>query len=129
MLTIGRSLRALRGAHKVTHRQLALAVGVTEGTISNLETNKAEPSADTMAKIADYFGVTMDELRDEAPQHAATRDLEARLIEAARRVQEGDQSARSEMRRIAAALGTAEEVASAARNAAPKTPAARKKGT
>lgn len=129
MLKIGRRLRALRMSRKVTHRQLAQAVGVTEGTISNIETNKSEPSADTMARIADYLGVTMDSLRDEAPEAAVPSELERRLIEVAQRAQAGDRSALLEMRRLASALTTAEEDASAERVATKTTPAARKRGT
>jgi transcriptional regulator with XRE-family HTH domain len=128
MLKIGHQLRRLRTERGITHRQLAQAVGVTEGTISRIETNASEPGAETMARIADYLGVMMDDLRDEVPETATPNELEARLIEAAQRAQAGDRSALLEMRRIAAALGSAEEDASVVRATA-KRPGARKKGT
>lgn len=127
MLKIGRQMRKFRTARGVTHRELALACGVTEGTISRIETNKAEAMASTMAAIADYLGVTMDELRDE-PKAAAgggPSELERQLIDAARRVQDGDRSALADMRRLTLALAESE---SNAGTEAKKTPA-RRKGT
>jgi transcriptional regulator with XRE-family HTH domain len=128
MLKIGRQMRRVRTERGFTHRQLAQAVGVTEGTISRIENDQSEPSAGTMAAIADFLGVTMDELRDAAPESTQPSELEALLIAAAQRAQAGDQAALLEMRRIASALGQAEEGAATAR-AATKKPVARKKGT
>lgn len=128
MLKIGRRMRRFRQARGVTHRQLALAVGVTEGTISRIENDQSEPSAGTMARIADHLGVTMDELRDDTPDGAGPSQLEAKLIEAAQRAQAGDRSALLEMRRVAAALAQAEED-EAGERATKKTTVARKKGT
>lgn len=129
MLKIGRQMRKFRTARGVTHRELALACGVTEGTISRIETNKAEAMAGTMAAIADYLGVTMDELRDE-PRGAigGPSELERQLIDAARRVQDGDHSALADMRRLTAALAESESSVAADAEPAKKTPA-RRKGT
>jgi transcriptional regulator with XRE-family HTH domain len=129
MLRIGRRLRVLRTARKITHRQLSAAVGVTEGTISRIETNASEPTAETMARIADFLGVKMDDLRDDAPSAASPKELEAKLIEAAQRAQNGDTAALLEMRRLASALAQTEGVEVAARVDAKKPVAVRKKGT
>lgn len=128
MLRIGREMRRIRTERGVTHRELALACGVTEGTISRIETDKAEPGAGLMAKIADYLGVTMDELRSDRPESNGPSELERQLIEVAKRVQNGDATALPEMRRLAAALAESESAA-ASGSAALKNPVARRKGT
>lgn len=40
-------------------------LGVTEMTISNYERGEREPSIDNLKKMADIFGVTVDELISE----------------------------------------------------------------
>lgn len=126
MLKIGKQLRRLRVERGVTHRQLAQAVGITEGAISRIETDKSEPSAGTMAGIADFLGVTMDALRDDVGA-SRPHDLEAQLIAAAKRAQEGDPVARAEMKRLAVALAEAESQDAAAEKA--PVPARRRKET
>ena len=127
MLKIGQRLRKIRTERGVTHRELAAACGVTEGTISRIETNKAEASLSTAAGLADYLGVKIDDLRDEPAAKAGPSELERQLIDAARRVQEGDLAALVEMRRLTAALAEMESAATSARATAAKVE--RRKGT
>jgi transcriptional regulator with XRE-family HTH domain len=72
----GEKLRSLRQQRKLTQVDVsqALALG-TQAHISNLETNRKEPSIDLVLKIADVFGVTTDYLlRDSIPIDAADAD-------------------------------------------------------
>lgn len=56
------NMRALRKQRKMTMKDLGLAVGVSESTISLYETGKHDPDIDVIIKIADVLGVTLDEL-------------------------------------------------------------------
>jgi len=49
----------------MTQAELAIMLGVTEMTISNYERGEREPSIDNLKKMADIFGVTVDELISE----------------------------------------------------------------
>jgi DNA-binding XRE family transcriptional regulator len=55
-------LRALRANRGVSQRWLAREAGITHGAIAALEVAKCCPSAALLARLADVFGVTMDEL-------------------------------------------------------------------
>jgi putative transcriptional regulator len=50
----------LREEKHLTQTQLAEAVGLNQAMIAYLESGKRGPSRDTMKKLADYFGVTID---------------------------------------------------------------------
>lgn len=107
MLRIGKQLRRLRVERGLTHRQVADAIGITQTAVSRLETNTSSPSGTNLAKLADFFRVSMDELRDEKPAFGP-EELEAQLIDAARRAQGGDAAALAEMRRVSARLAAAD---------------------
>jgi transcriptional regulator with XRE-family HTH domain len=72
----GEKLRSLRRQRKLTQVDVsqALALG-TQAHISNLESNRKEPSIDLLLKIADVFGVSTDYLlRDAIPVNATGSD-------------------------------------------------------
>jgi transcriptional regulator with XRE-family HTH domain len=108
MLKIGKQLRRFRLERKLTHRQLAQAVGLTEGQISRIETDKGEDlRGSTLLKLADALGVKMDDLRE--PREAAEPSaLESSLMAVARRAQSGDVGAQAELQRLYAALAQAD---------------------
>lgn len=107
MLRIGKQLRRLRVERGLTHRDIADAIGITTTAVSRLETNASSPSGTNLAKLADFFRVPMDELRDEGPAQGP-EELEVQLIDAAQRAQGGDAGALAEMRRISARLAAAD---------------------
>lgn len=74
MSRFGAKLRYLRQKRGLTMRDLADALEFkSHGFIGDLESGRKYPSLDLAVKIADYFGVTVDELaRDEI-------DLEQKL--------------------------------------------------
>ncbi len=62
---ITKGIKRCREQAKMTQAELAIMLGVTEMTISNYERGEREPSIDNLKKMADIFGVTVDELISE----------------------------------------------------------------
>ncbi|GAK40525.1 helix-turn-helix transcriptional regulator [Paenibacillus urinalis] len=54
----------LRKQHKLSQEELGLIVGVTRQTITSLETGKYTASLVLAYKIAQYFGLTIEEVFD-----------------------------------------------------------------
>lgn len=57
-----RRLRALRGKRKVTRSILAQLCGLHTNAVSEYERGVTMPSVESLAKLAEYFDVTMDYL-------------------------------------------------------------------
>lgn len=57
-----KNLRAIRKAKSLTVRECAEAVGVSHQAFTRYEGLKNEPDWETAAKIADFLGVSLDEL-------------------------------------------------------------------
>ncbi len=55
-------IKKLRKAKKMTQKDLANRFGVTNITVSRWETGIKKPSIETAIKLADFFGVSLDEL-------------------------------------------------------------------
>ena len=58
----GENLMALRKKAGITRRELANALGINENTLTGYENSGREPRYDLLVRIADAFGVTVDEL-------------------------------------------------------------------
>lgn len=86
MEKFGQKLRHLRQQRGYTLRELAPMLGVHYTQLNNVEHNTRQPSADLVAKAAEIFGVSTDELiKDEievgSPKVVPTRlDTEALVI-------------------------------------------------
>jgi transcriptional regulator with XRE-family HTH domain len=59
---IGERLRKLRKANNLTQEQVAAYLNVAKSTISQYENNINEPDIETIVKLADWYGVTLDQL-------------------------------------------------------------------
>ena len=59
---ITKGIKYCRVRANMTQSELAILLGVTEVTISNYERGEREPSIDNLKKMAEIFGVTVDEL-------------------------------------------------------------------
>ena len=59
---IGANIEALRKEKNMTQEELGQRIGLTPSAISNIERNKSAPSVDTLWRISDCFGVTIDSL-------------------------------------------------------------------
>ena len=71
----GEDLKQLMKAKKITSRELAAQIGVTETYISYLLTGKKAPSFRTMNRIADYLEISVTELFPEKKEPPADNDL------------------------------------------------------
>lgn len=55
-------LKELRYKKELSQRELASILNMSPSTIAMYETGQREPDAETLKKIADFFGVTIDYL-------------------------------------------------------------------
>jgi len=55
-------IRELREQHGLQQKNLAIDLGVSQPTVSDWENGRKVPSAKSTAKLADYFGVSVDYL-------------------------------------------------------------------
>lgn len=79
-------IKELRKGKKLTQVKLCQILNIAQPTLSGYETGTFEPDNITMAKIADYFGVSIDYLlgREEpqgTPPAQALTDAEKKLME------------------------------------------------
>lgn len=74
------ALRQLRKQKKINQASLADAIGMSQATIASWEKGTRKPDAETVAQLADYFGVSIDYLmgREEPPKEEPTSRDERR---------------------------------------------------
>ncbi len=58
--TLGIRLKELRSNINKTQEQVAKSLGISRAAYSHIENSRNEPDNSTLAKIADYYGVTAD---------------------------------------------------------------------
>ncbi|MFC7364497.1 MULTISPECIES: helix-turn-helix domain-containing protein [Bhargavaea] len=80
MLT--KRLKLLRNQEKLTQAQMAEKVGVARTTYAMYEQGNREPDNKTLARIADYFGVSTDYLlgRTDIPEMAGSKPAEPKEV-------------------------------------------------
>lgn len=61
-------LKELRKSKNITQLDVATAIGVSPQVLSRYERGEREPDYKTLCKLADFFGVTVDELLGRSPQ-------------------------------------------------------------
>ena len=61
-IKFGEKLKSLRKAHNITQDKLAVAIGVTSQAVSRWEQAVCYPDVEMFPAIANFFGVTIDEL-------------------------------------------------------------------
>ncbi len=59
-ITIGSRIAELRESRNMTQLSLSLKVGLTQESISAIETGKTTPKLVTLMHIADFFGCSLD---------------------------------------------------------------------
>jgi len=83
----GQRLRKLREAKGLTQEELAKVINVSNKTISVYEKGGADPSTETLLKLAQYFNVSVDYLLghtdNPTPDHARKPTLEDEFPEVA----------------------------------------------
>jgi transcriptional regulator with XRE-family HTH domain len=62
MIKVGENVKRLREAASVTQEELAKEIGISRPTLTNIEANKRKVSAEELAKLADYFNISADEI-------------------------------------------------------------------
>lgn len=58
----GEKVKALRAKHKLSTRELAQVLHVSQAQISRIENGLRQPTGDLLIKMADFFNVTLDRL-------------------------------------------------------------------
>lgn len=82
-------------------------VGITGGALSQWKAGATTPRAKSIAKIADYLGVTVEELTGDTTQKTATPEgdgLDEDTLKLARRYQSMNAEGRKAMRALAKVL-------------------------
>ena len=71
-------LKVFRAMHDLTQEDLADKLGVTRQTINAIEKQRYNPSLELAFKLADFFGVTIEELfiHSEHSQNQNQSDIE-----------------------------------------------------
>ncbi len=59
---IGHNIKSFREAKGISQNELAERLSVTRQAVSNWECGKSEPDIDTLHKISDILGITIEEL-------------------------------------------------------------------
>ena len=83
--TFGQRLKRLREAKGLSQAKLAVAAGVSAGSLRNAEYDRREPLIGLAAKIAAALGVTLDELVGHASPPADAPAPQARPAAKGRR--------------------------------------------
>ena len=64
---IGKKIREMRSITSITRRELGDNVYLSPYSIANYEVGRRTPDIETLCHIADYFGLTLDELVGRVP--------------------------------------------------------------
>ena len=74
-------IKDLREDRDMRQSDLANAVGIDQRTISNYETGKTNPDSESLIKLADFFGVSIDYLVGRIPTDYTHSSERAQLVE------------------------------------------------
>ena len=78
---IGNNIAKLRLARGLTQEALGREIGLTPSAISNIEKSTSYPSIDTLIRLAEYFGVTLDYLSsDKYSRQLDELEIKAKLL-------------------------------------------------
>ena len=72
-------LKALRESRGLYQKDMAALLDLRQNAYSHYETGRAEPSIANLCRLADFFGISIDELVGHAPPEAANREESDRL--------------------------------------------------
>lgn len=78
---IGSNIFKLRIARGLTQEALGMEIGLTPSAISNIEKSISYPSIDTLIRLAEFFGVTLDYLStDKYSEQFNELELKGKLL-------------------------------------------------
>ncbi len=86
-MTLSEKITALRTGRKLSQGDVAERLDVSRQSVSKWETGQSVPELDKIVRLADLFGVSVDELvRDgDAPQPQPQPEAEKRIVYVQRR--------------------------------------------
>lgn len=64
MINIGKKLKELRKAEKLTQQELADKLGLGRVNYTRYETGAVRPDYETLVLLADFYDISLDELFD-----------------------------------------------------------------
>lgn len=64
MIAIGKKLKELRTSENLTQQQLAEKLQISRVNYTRYETDAVRPDFETLLKLADFYGVSLDEIFD-----------------------------------------------------------------
>lgn len=67
METLSKNLFALRKAKKLSRDVVSKAIGISAKTYERYEKNERNPDAPVLVKLAEFYGVTLDQLVGRTP--------------------------------------------------------------
>ncbi|WP_353946912.1 helix-turn-helix transcriptional regulator [Streptomyces sp. HUAS MG91] len=76
---MGPRLRLVRERHGVTLADVSRATGISPSTLSRIETGRRKPTLEVVLRLAQEYGVSLDELAGTAPAPAAAPPATAPL--------------------------------------------------
>lgn len=83
--TIATNLYRIRNGKNETQEQVAASVGISSVSLSRYETGQRMPKMDILAKLAKYYGVTVDEIigadTGNTKKYPAAEQLDKHLID------------------------------------------------
>ncbi len=71
---IGKNIKKLRSAKNITQEQLAERLHISNQAVSKWEKELASPDISLLPLLADYFGITMDELFGYRPDYLTYKE-------------------------------------------------------
>jgi transcriptional regulator with XRE-family HTH domain len=78
MARCGDRIALLREKRGMTQEELSGKLGISRAALSHYETNRREPDIDTLNKIANFFGVSLDYLLGRTNDPSSVLDMEVR---------------------------------------------------
>ena len=76
---LGKMMKSLRVQKGITQESLALSLDVKQSTISSWEIERTSPTLEQLVKLAEIFGVTVDQLLGMSEDETAERSTVAKL--------------------------------------------------
>jgi transcriptional regulator with XRE-family HTH domain len=96
---VRRNLREIRESRGLTQAELGIRAGVGAASVSHFETGQRAPSLETLVKLADALGITVDTLLGRAPMEAGAQ-VDPVFLQASR----ADMPTLETVRRVTAAI-------------------------
>ena len=80
MKKLGRHLAELRKSNGLKQKELAKALSVSQQIISNIERDQTTPDIELLKRMADFYGISLDQLVGRTFNQINEDDVENRII-------------------------------------------------